>query len=244
MNKLSIILLILVILLAIGLAATLIYYNSQVNDLTDEKNEQKSRLENLGTQVLEKENEIEDLETTVTKYETDIDARVEYLTNFPEYKNETIGLSFNYPKELGPIRYSEGTEGGEEEVAKVTLGFEKIEDYNTFLHTVKKEPVGDRGGYWGDKAVNIKDQDYINNFCNDKENCTIYTTPNDITVAKLTDTTAESEGYSDPGVDEYHLFHPDSEYYGIVISTHALMKAGIENEKQIVSDLVDTIKFI
>jgi len=244
MNKVSTLLLILVIILAVLVASGVIYFYSETAKLKNEIADQKTRLENLGNQILEKEQTISDLTAKVSEYEGDIDAKVEYLINFPEYSNETIGLSFNYPKDLGSIIFSEGHETGQEEVAKVTLGFNALTEYSTFLHTVRDVPIGDRGGYWGDQATFIKDLEYINNFCEEKESCTIFTTANGITVAKLTDTTAESEGYSDPGVDEYHIFHPDSEYFGIVISTHALLKAGIENEKQIISDLVESLKFL
>ena len=244
MNKLSIILLILVILLGIGLAGALIYYNSMVYELSDDNNEQKSRLENLGTQILEKENEIKDLETEVSEYEDGIDAKVEYLTNFPEYKNDKIDVTFNYPKEWGDITATESDDGhGEGVVANTMINASAVNAGNgNFMYAVAKEPNSDRGGFWGDDAVQIKDQQYIDTYCIDKENCTVSTNPNGVKYAKHT-TTVDSEGFTKENVDVYYIHNPSSDFHGIMLYSAWLEEAGVENAKEELAELVNTLAF-
>lgn len=245
MNKLSIVLLVLVVLLGIGLAATLIYYNSMVYELNDDNSEQKSRLENLGTQILENENEIENLESTVSEYEEDIDAKVEYLTNFPEYNNDKIGVTFNYPEEWGDITATESDDGhGEGVVANITIRASAIgADGDHFMYAVAKGNELGRGGWWGDNAVNIENQQYIDSYCIDKENCTVSTNPNGIKYAKHT-TTVSTEGFSKDNIDVYYIYNPNSEFYGITLYSIQLEEAGIENAKEKLAELVNTLAFV
>lgn len=223
MNKLSISLVILVILLSIGLAGALIYYNSQISELTGEVNEQKTRLKNLGAQVLEKENEIEDLTAQTEDVEKQIEERAEYLTKYSEYVDETIGISFFYPKSWGNIIINDEPVPGEEGTANrlLMLGTgvadEKPNSY-IFLHAATGKST-DRGGYWGDDAMHITDLDYINSYCNEKENCTTSTNKNGVTVAKYTNPEILHTPESDPvAYIQYFIYNPNTNFHGIIIS--------------------------
>jgi len=251
MNKLSIILLVLVVLLGIGLAATLIYYNSMVYELNDDNNEQKSRLENLGTQILENEKEIDNLTNQTQDVEKQIEERAEYLTKYSEYVDETIGISFFYPKSWGNIVIDDEQIPGEEGIANRLLMLstgvidEKPDSY-IFLHAATGTGIG-RGGYWGDNAMEITNLDYINSYCNEKENCTTSTNKNGITIAKYNNPEVLHTPGSDPvSYIQYFIYNPNTDLHGIMISGVNLdyNMTNIPDIGEGLEEVADTLKFL
>jgi len=250
MNKVSTLLLILVIVLAVLVASGVIYFYSETAKLKNEISDQKTRLENLGNQILEKEQTISDLTAKVSEYEGDIDAKVEYLSKYSEYTDDTIGISFYYPKSWGEIIIDDEPTPGEEGIANRLLMLstgvtdEKPDSY-IFLHAATGES-SDRGGYWGDAAMYITDLNYINTYCNEKENCTTSTNKNGITVVKYTNPEILHTPGSDPvSYIQYLIFNPNADFHGIMISGVNLEynMTNIPDIEEGLEEVINTLKF-
>jgi len=250
MNKISYVLLFLVIVLAVVLAGGAIYYFSETAKLKNEIADQKTRLENLGSQVLEKEGEIDNLTAQTQDVEAQIEARAEYLTKYNEYIDETIGISFYYPKSWGDIAVHEEpmADPAQSSTSAHTLILKTGNDETQYIFLSAVAAKGpDRGGYWGDEALNIDGNDWVNGYCEGKESCTLFTNKNGITIAKIANLeVALNEATNATASMQYYLYNPNNIFHGIVMSTVALENSGaaFEEVPAGLEEIANTLTFI
>ena len=159
------------------------------------------------------------------------------LAEWQLYKNNDLKISFSYPKNWGEINKKIESD-------HVILAL-AVFNNAVFLgaDNGKKALVG-RGGYWGDEAEFIINQNYINDFCNDKNNCEIKTNQYGITFAR------EKRLFSDLGYPTphesifYYLFNPKTELKGIIISNERLINNNIESLESKMDSIIDSIEFV
>lgn len=150
------------------------------------------------------------------------------------YKDNDLKISLSYPKDWGEINKKIESD-------HVILA---VFNNDVFLGADNGKKSLGRGGYWGDAAEFIINQDYVNNFCNDKNNCEIKTNQYGITFAR------EKRLFSDLGDPTpresifYYLFNPKTEFKGTIISNERLIDNNIESLESKMDSIIDSIEFI
>lgn len=139
--------------------------------------------------------------------------------DFKRYDDEELGFGFALPEGWGEI-------SKREEMNHRSLS---LEGGSVFLGADNGgENVG-RGGYWGDSAELITDQDYITKLCEtktDAKSCEIRTNDAGLTYAKVTEDIVQF-GPSVEGIN-YYIFNPNNDYRGIILSTERLDEDGYD----------------
>lgn len=250
MNKVSVFLLILVIVLSVVLVAGVIYFYSETESLKETIGEQKARLENLGSQIVEKDAEISDLKSVLGEYEAGIEERAEYLSKYEQYIDEKIGVSFYYPKSWGEVTALEEPIADGEGVASRWLALStrvpgEDPQYYIFLSSAAAEGDG-RGGFWGDMAREIDGPDYINNFCQDKENCEVFTNESGITIAKQTNVEVPlNEATNATASVQYYIYNPNTIFHQMIISSANLehTMTGLSDITGGLNEIANTLEF-
>lgn len=161
--------------------------------------------------------------------QTDLDKN----SGLQQFKNDDLKLSFDYPKEWGEISIKN-------EPDHISLAI----DLDVFLGADNGGDSMGRGGYWGDEAVLITDQNYVNNFCNGKVDCQIMTNKSGIIFArekKLFDSLSDQNQRDSIF---YYIFNPKSKFRGIILSDEGLINMNIESIESKIDSLVDSIEFI
>ena len=166
------------------------------------------------------------------------------------FSDKNIGIQFVYKQELGDI-VSEKSDNLQ------TLLFSKYNDNGLFLTANDGEESIGRGAFWGDEAYSITNQEYINNFCEGKENCTIGVNNHGIKFAKVVDEkyTADLSCSIEPENNSckteravfYYLYNPDSKYKGIVLSDARLNNApelDLNDKEYLMDMIVSSINYI
>lgn len=245
MNKTSIILLIFLAVAVVVIIGGIIYYNGQIKSLDNQINEQKMRLQNYGSQVLEQNQTIGEMTATVDEYEK-LKQEQEFKSKYNEYANDKIGIYFAYPKEWGELAAVEKSDGHEEgTAANILVGVKQDDKTWGFFYAAAMPPKDGRGGWWGDEALKITGQEYIDKFCEGKENCTVFTNKNGVAVAKLTNASASTEGWSGSGYDIYYIYNPKSEFHGITFYTVTLEEEKLfDDAKSGLAEVIDNFKFL
>lgn len=177
--------------------------------------------------------------TTPQSTENDTPQNEEVSTNqeVTNYHNITLDMTFDYPAEWEAV-YQEldGTDH---------LALSVFENSTIFLAADSGGESVARGAYWGDSAGLITNQDYIDSLCDtktDAQSCEIKTNSNGIRYAKVVE---EVTKFGEPTIEtNYYLYHPKSDYKGIIVSTERLRAKNIENLEQKLDKLVDSINFL
>ena len=155
------------------------------------------------------------------------------------YNNDELKISFNYPNEWGQLVQKD-------EPDHIALQVNN----RIFLGTDNGEDSLGRGGYWGDPANLIVNQEYINNFCNDKSDCEIKTNQQGITFARNIEKEYSTFGSDPVEAVFYYLFNPKSEYRGVIISgvnldnDNILVGENIQFDESDMELLIDGLNFI
>ncbi len=126
-----------------------------------------------------------------------------------EFSDETLKLSFLYPSFLGKIKI-------EKKENSYFLMFGKDLFFVAINPNYEAPP---RGSFFGDVGFDIDNKKYIEDYCENKENCTSFLNDNKILIVKhnfmdFDFTTEEGEKL----FSHYYLYNPNTEYAGIVIS--------------------------
>lgn len=249
MTKPSITLLILLIVSLVIIAGGIIYYNARVNESGKEITEQQERLGNLGTQTLEQKQTIDDLNAQVTAESQAEENQDAFSENLQLFENNKLNISFLHPKSWGNAVVRENTDDSldPEKAGAISIAFQPAgaEEACCVAFSVSENYMPDHGGTWATLASLVENQEYIDKFCEEKENCAVYTNPNGVKIAKLSQTNTETEGgIADVNVDQYFIYHPDAEFFGLTFCTVCLEKVlGKEMAKIEISRLIDSLRF-
>lgn len=169
------------------------------------------------------------------------------------YRNTKLGIQFEYPSEWGVLEESveRGCYEAQEKITEqdpcqhVDLLFMDLEWPVNLLSAYSvlfsQHGVG-RGGYWGDFAGSIKDEDFVKNYCNDKDKnkCRVYKNANGILVAR----SIEDVGYGEGEAVLYYIKSSHPVFFGLVLSTDRFQNVGIPNLEEKIDRLVDSLRFI
>ena len=167
------------------------------------------------------------------------------------YRNEDLGIEFDYPKAWGTIK--------PDRVPTQALSFFHLEEgqghlsMNLFLATsVRGSELPARGGYWGDISRDIDSEDFVKHYCDDKSSavCNTYTTESGIIVTR----SLEDVLWRNNIQEIYYYIKPSKpELNGLVLTAERLRpeewasRAGtplIYNIAEKFDALVASIKFI
>jgi len=151
---------------------------------------------------------------------------------FATYTSDRLAISFSYPLEWKAL-----TETFEELTGQVTI--RNNGDIFLAANNPDYKAKGDRGAYWGDNALKITSQSYITNYCENKSACELKTNDNGIKYVKV----SEKPGLFTGTATNYYIFYPQSNYPGIMLSTHGL-STKILNSEEILDGIVDSLKFV
>ena len=167
------------------------------------------------------------------------------------YSNETLGIQFEYPSEWGGIdEIAEQVcldmqiDEQKDPCQHISLKFKDLGDSVLFLSSssvLYSEDIMGRGGYWGDDAGLIEDENYIKKYCDDKkDDCKIYQNTNGIWVSK------SQEYYVpiDKDITIYNIKSNNPIFYGITASSERLENLDIENMQEKFDLIIDSLNFI
>lgn len=152
-----------------------------------------------------------------------------------EFRDGTLAIAFNYPKEWGEVTIEKNealTETGKSngidmELLYVALGNREV-TFSAFRFLTADDPdvnseLG-RGGFWGDTASRIDAKKGVTAYCESRENCTVFTNKNGIEIAMHKEDL--------PSVDDeakvttqYYIYNSSSPFSHIVLSTTEMEKA-------------------
>lgn len=169
------------------------------------------------------------------------------------YRNEKLGLQFEYPSEWGILEESaeRGCYQAQEKITEqdpcehIDLLFIDLDWPVNLLSTYSilfSQHSVDRGGYWGDAAGGIKDENFVKNYCNDKDKnkCRVYRNTNDVLIVR----SIEDVGYDEGEAVVYYIKSSHPVFFGLVLSSDRFRNVGITNLEQKLDRLVDSLSFI
>ena len=223
----------------------------------------KKEISTTGKSALVTNTNVADSPKDSVKTLTDEELRnISDSSKWKTYTNEDIGIVIQYPELLGPINVwgaaCENKKRPDDCYSHIGLQFQ---DKALFVATMnrfaaKSQPA--REAYFGDLSENIKDAEYIKDFCAkyttklafgfEVEQCKVYKTDNGITVAKF------KSGIPFTDNEKGHIYlikSPNPVYYGLVFSDQQLianvhaMEAGWDKiDTEILMDkIVNSLKF-
>lgn len=151
-------------------------------------------------------------------------------SNVSTFSDSEIWISFSYPNNWWTI-----TKSSETNNSKYLIMLSK--NWNVFFAFHNWETPIARWSFWWDQAKNINSNSYINNFCQNKTNCSVLTNTNGIKYAKY------NEEYWEMWSDivntrlMYYIFNPNSNYRGIIMSNERISNESISNLDSIINSL-------
>ncbi|MFA5358474.1 MAG: hypothetical protein WC310_01475 [Patescibacteria group bacterium] len=157
-----------------------------------------------------------------------------------KYIDNEFKISFDYPEYWGPIVKDTSS-------IPAFLTFSGTGSKNAlFLTAINKDTIlPARGGFWGDAGVNIDNESYIKNYCNNKENCSVFTNKNGVLIAKHIFIDVSEGEESDVATAQYYFYNPNSEFNGFVMSYVRIpdwnIIDGIDKKFE---DIVKSVKFL
>ncbi|MEK9132659.1 MAG: hypothetical protein AAB606_03075 [Patescibacteria group bacterium] len=174
------------------------------------------------------------------------------------YTNKRLGIQFKYPSEWGPINYTPCHDQTEpiiepDNCMYISLGFVDLNASFLSAHSVlAKQYPPERGGYWGDGAGNIINENFVANYCNARNSakCKVTKNSHNVLVARSIED-ACTEGGCLKDVVMYYIKAQSPEYLGIIFSTNGLKYQWgelryppIPDMEKKMDDLIDTLKFL
>jgi len=191
--------------------------------------------------VMEREVEVQKLvEVPVYVHENNMNLRT--------YQDSELGFAFEYPADWGKV--SVGNESGNCPSGYVTddcnfrtLLLRDVYSAGLFLSAETKGhrdyPIG-RGAFWGDHAGAIS-SDYLSR-CETSEKCQVFINDNGVYFALYeANPPPEEMGYQP---ERYYIYNPNSQYYGVILSSHRLNSPLIDNSKLFRETIIDSFRFI
>jgi hypothetical protein len=167
--------------------------------------------------------------------------------NIKSYRDETLGLTFDYPSDWGEVTVNDEKGRCSQDYALDdcnfrTLIFKDISSQAIFLSAETKghqdNPIG-RGAFWGDVAGSIT-SDYLSS-CEQRNNCSIVKNSNDVSfIVYEANPPPEEMGYQP---ERYYVHNPDNQYYGLVLSSHRINSQSPENNRMFKEIVIDSFKF-
>jgi hypothetical protein len=169
------------------------------------------------------------------------------------YTSQKLGIEFEYPKEWGPIEEvvekgcmfgNEGKITATDPCEHVSLRATGLPDRTFFLSAYSKLfrlYPNPRGGYWGDLAGTLTDQNFAGNYCRDKatSTCTTLTSKGGLVIAYDKNKNVCTE--DDCSTSEVYFVKLPQAFFGAVLSTSELQSVPDASEK--LNKLVDSIGF-
>lgn len=247
-NRIQVIISVIIITGIITTAVTYLFYSQKSNIL---QKQHQSQIASFQKQIFDYQNQNSELQQQIASLNKQMESKNKEIDNnldseasnksqqtfisdkWQLYKNNKLKISFLFPEELGIIE-----EKDESDHIILTASS------SLFLGADNGgESVG-RGGYWGDEAKFINNEEYIKYYCKNKNNCTVDINKNDILYAKeIIDNF--SEWGSEPHKTIFYLLHNSkSEYRGIIISNQRFAEKNISNIEDIFEKIIDSIKFV
>jgi len=167
--------------------------------------------------------------------------------NIKTFRDETLGLTFDYPSDWGEVTVNDERGSCSQDYALDdcnfrSLLFKDISSQAIFLSAETKghqdNPIG-RGAFWGDMAGSIT-FNYLS-LCEQRNNCSIVKNSNGVAfIMYEADPPPEEMGYQP---ERYYVHNPDSQYYGLVLSSHRINSQSPENNRMFKEILINSFKF-
>lgn len=151
-----------------------------------------------------------------------------------KFTNNVLSLEFNYPEEFGVINIME--DGNDH------YGL-RLFNEDIFLAADNGNESVKRGAYWGDTAEFIDNQEYINNFCNEKKDCVVNNNSNGITFAKWNKEVKQLDGEVIESI-YYYIYNSYSDYRGIIVSDERIKKHNFTDLEVKMDEMIDSFYFL
>lgn len=215
-----------------------------------EKNVQYKELDSCSQQLRWAEGDIKSLkfEIDTLKQKNDSLERT-VLSLQPEkggkihYRDDELKISFDYPKAWGLVT----KEPFENQGYQIQFTFSGFSDNPLFMVATNPniDPDG-HGGYWGDAGSAIHDRKDIENFCQDKKKCSVFTNKNKVLIAQhlfIPDTAGGPETNTDSA--QYYFYNPSAKHTSFVMSDVRIQSTDLtENISEEFEKIVQSINFI
>lgn len=201
----------------------------------------------------EKVVEVEKVVTKEVMVEKEVEStsrenKSDYGVTTKTYRDNELGIAFDYPASWGEIT-TENERGkcsasySADDCNFRNLLFEEMYSAAIFLSAETKghhdNPVG-RGAFWGDYAGNIT-SNYLTE-CRQNQNCSVVENSNGVSLAMYdADPPPEEIGYQP---ERYYIYNPNSQYYGLVLSSHRLDGFSPENNRLFKEVIVESLRFL
>lgn len=172
------------------------------------------------------------------------------------YKNQKLGIQFSHPSDWGTVEDSaERCQYGEQEkiinadlCEHVDLFFTDLSWPVNLLSSYSvlfSQRGADRGGYWGDQAGKITSENFVTNYCNDKDKtkCKVYKNANNVLIARSIEEACTEGGCAGEAI-MYYVKSSHPVFFGIIISTDRFRNVAIQKLEQKMDNLVYSLKFL